>query len=109
MRPLHVQLLVSDANREDVASLRDALRAAGHVVVDEEVERLPDGLPPGPDFVVTEGAALPTPETLAAAEQRHLRAVLRFTGGNKRQAALLLGIARSTLLAKIRKWGLEKQ
>jgi DNA-binding protein Fis len=32
--------------------------------------------------------------------------VLRFTRGNKRQAALLLGIARSTLLAKIRKYGL---
>ena len=107
MRPLHVQLLVSDANREDVVALRDALRGAGHVVVDEEVAQLPDGVPSGPDFVVTEGAALPTPETLAAAEKRHLRAVLRFTGGNKRQAALSLGIARSTLLAKIRKYQLE--
>jgi DNA-binding NtrC family response regulator len=107
MRPLHVQLVVADPDGEDVSALRDALRAAGHVVVSEEVARLPDGVLPGPDFVVTEGAALPAPETLAAAEKRHLRAVLRFARGNKRQAALSLGIARSTLLAKIRKYQLD--
>lgn len=106
MRPLHIQLLVSNADREDVAALGAALRAAGHIVIDAEVERLPEGVAPGPDFVVTDGAALPAPETLAAAEKRHLQAVLRFTHGNKRQAALALGIARSTLLAKIRKYGL---
>jgi DNA-binding protein Fis len=32
--------------------------------------------------------------------------VLEYTGNNRRQAALLLGVARSTLLAKIRKYGL---
>ena len=106
MRPLHVQLLVADADREDVAALRDALQVAGHVVVAAEVDAVPEGVAPGPDFVVTEGAALPTPESLAAAEKRHLQAVLRFTGGNKRQAALQLGIARSTLLAKIRRYRL---
>lgn len=107
MRPLHIQLLVSDSGREDVSALRDALRADGHVVVDEEMTLLPDGVPPAPDFVVVEGPAQPAPETLAAAEKRHLHAVLRYTGGNKRQAALLLGIARSTLLAKIRKHRLD--
>jgi DNA-binding NtrC family response regulator len=105
MRPLHIQLLVTDPQREDVAALREALRAAGHIVVDGEVRQLPDGIPAGADFVVTEAAAVPAPESLAAAEARHLRAVLRFTNGNKRQAALLLGIARSTLLAKIRLYG----
>lgn len=106
MRPLHIQLLVTDPQREDVAALRQALRGAGHVVVDGEVQQLPDGISTGADFVVTEAAAVPTPESLDAAEARHLRAMLRFTNGNKRQAALLLGIARSTLLAKIRKYGL---
>jgi DNA-binding NtrC family response regulator len=106
MRPLLLELLVADPQREDVAQLRSALIAAGHVVVDHEVTQLPDGLPPGPDFVITEGAAQPAPERLDVAEARHLRAVLQFTGGNKRQAALLLGIARSTLLAKIRRYGL---
>lgn len=103
MRSLHVQLLVADPQRDDVVTLCDALRAAGHVVVADEVRRVPDGVAPGPEFVITEGSALPAPESLDAAATRHIRAVLRFTGGNKRQAALLLGIARSTLLAKIRK------
>lgn len=107
MRPLVVHLLVADPSRDDVGALRSALTAAGHVVIDREVRELPAGLPPGPDFVVTEGAALPAPERLDAAEARHLRAVLQFTNGNKRQAALLLGIARSTLLAKIRRFGLQ--
>ena len=106
MRPLHIQLLVTDPQREDVAALCRALRAAGHVVVDGEVRQLPEGVPTGADFIITEAAAVPTPESLDAAEARHLRAVLRFTGGNKRQAALLLGVARSTLLAKIRKYRL---
>jgi DNA-binding NtrC family response regulator len=106
MRPLHIQLLVTDPQHEDVAALRDALRAAGHVVVDGEVRQLPAGVATGADFVVTDAAAVPAPESLEAAEARHLRAVLRFTDGNKRQAALLLGIARSTLLAKVRKYRL---
>jgi DNA-binding NtrC family response regulator len=106
MRPLHIQLLVTDPQREDVVALRDALRTAGHLVVDSEVRQVPDGVGAGADFVVTEASALPAPESLDAAETRHLRAMLRFTRGNKRQAALLLGIARSTLLAKVRKYGL---
>lgn len=106
MRPLHIQLLVADPQREDVVALSEALRAAGHVVVTDDIRRLPEDVAPAAEFVITEGAALPTPESLAAAETRHIRAVLRFTGGNKVQAALLLGIARSTLLAKIRKYRL---
>jgi DNA-binding NtrC family response regulator len=46
------------------------------------------------------------PESLEEAERRHLARALDYTGGNKRQAAQLLGIARSTLLAKARKYGL---
>jgi DNA-binding NtrC family response regulator len=107
MRPLHVQLLVTDGDREDVAQLRDALRSAGHVIVSDAMSAPPAAVGPQPDFVVTAGAAVPVPETLAAAEKRHIMAVLRFAGGNKRQAALMLGIARSTLLAKIRKYQLE--
>lgn len=47
------------------------------------------------------------PESLQAAERRHLALVLRHTAGNKRKAAHLLGISRSTLLNKVRKYGLE--
>lgn len=56
-------------------------------------------------------AAGPTaePESLEAAERRHIALTLRFTGGNKRRAAELLGIARSTLLHKVRKYGLSPE
>jgi DNA-binding NtrC family response regulator len=47
------------------------------------------------------------PDSLEAAERRHLALVLRHTAGNKRQAALILGISRSTLLNKVRKYHLE--
>jgi len=47
------------------------------------------------------------PDSLEAAERRHLSVVLRHTDGNKRRAALILGISRSTLLNKVRKYRLE--
>jgi DNA-binding NtrC family response regulator len=78
------------------------------VVVDAEVADLPERVAPGPDFVITDGAAQPTPESLDAAEARHIAAVMRFTRGNRRQAAVLLGVARSTLLAKLRKFGMDR-
>jgi DNA-binding NtrC family response regulator len=48
------------------------------------------------------------PDSLDAAERRHLSLVLRYTRGNKRRAALILGISRSTLLNKVRKYRLEE-
>jgi transcriptional regulator of acetoin/glycerol metabolism len=48
-----------------------------------------------------------SPESLEAAERRHIALTLRYTKGNRRQAARLLGIARSTMLSKLRKYGLE--
>jgi DNA-binding NtrC family response regulator len=49
----------------------------------------------------------PEPETLDDMERRHIAAMLKYTGGNRRRTALLLGISRSTLLNKIRRYGLE--
>jgi transcriptional regulator with AAA-type ATPase domain len=108
MRPLHIQLLIADTDREDVALLQRALAAAGHLVVDAAVTALPEGVAPGPDFVITDGAAQPTPESLEANEARHIAAVMRFAHGNRRQAAMLLGVARSTLLAKLRRFGMDR-
>ena len=53
--------------------------------------------------------ATPTlqPEPLEAVERRHILATLQFTGWNKRRAALILGIARSTLIQKVRRYKLR--
>jgi DNA-binding NtrC family response regulator len=51
-------------------------------------------------------AAPAVPDSLDDAERRHIAHVLRHTNGNKRQAAILLGISRSTLLHKVRKYGI---
>ena len=48
------------------------------------------------------------PDSLDAAERRHIALTLRYTGGNRRRAAQLLGISRSTLLHKVRKYGLDE-
>jgi DNA-binding NtrC family response regulator len=42
-------------------------------------------------------------QTLQQAEDAHIRAVLGYTGNNHSRSAVILGISRSTLLARIRK------
>jgi DNA-binding NtrC family response regulator len=49
-------------------------------------------------------SAIPTePQSLQQIEDAHIRAVLEFTGGNHSRSAIILGISRSTLLAKIKR------
>jgi transcriptional regulator with PAS, ATPase and Fis domain len=106
MRPLHLRLLAADRDRDEVETLVAALRAAGHQVVTAADQAPPGTVSAFPDFYITEGTGGNAPESLEGAEARHIAAVLRYAGGNRRRAALLLGIARSTLLAKIRRYGL---
>ncbi len=103
MRPLHIRLVAHDPESDELLRLVTLLREAGHFVAWQDDQIAPPPYAPQPDLIVTEGALLPAAESLAAAEARHIRAVLEYTRGNRRQAALLLGIARSTLLAKIRR------
>ena len=123
MPPLHLLVLERDPARLD--GLLQLLRGAGHHAV-----AAPDGAAaaaalalPGFDLLVLDledsdldlgalrqalaPAAPGEPGSLDAAERRHIARALRHTSGNKRQAALLLGISRSTLLHKVRKYGLE--
>ncbi len=125
----HVLLLDGDDIRR--RALAAMFRAAGHVTIAEgagaaAVDALvagPDAATPGFDVLVLD-LALPgldvsalrravapevttPPDSLESAERRHLVRVLEYTAGNRRQAALLLGISRSTLLNKIRRYGIE--
>ena len=93
--------------RETGSAVSEALAAPGvdAVVLDPDL--------PGLDWEKVRSAFAPdrtaVPEPMEAVERRHIAATLRFTGGNRRNAAQLLGIARSTLLAKVRKYGLDKE
>ncbi len=122
MKPLH--FLVLDRNperREDLVALLQGAEYRVHPVSDAaHAAELLGGT--SIDFVVVDlgmpGLDLPAlqrvlfapdsgePESLEAVERRHLELVLQHAAGNKRKAALLLGIARSTLLNKVRKYGL---
>jgi len=125
MKPLHFLVLARDpARREQLVAL---LRQADH-----QAQAVPDGESaaegigsggfdglvldlrlPDLDVAGLRRALSPTtaavPDSLEVAERRHLALVLRHTAGNKRQAAHLLGISRSTLVNKVRKYGLGAQ
>ncbi|MBI4170013.1 MAG: sigma-54-dependent Fis family transcriptional regulator [Acidobacteria bacterium] len=45
-------------------------------------------------------------ETLAQVEERHVREILRLTGGNRTRAARILGISRKTLIEKRKRYGI---
>ncbi len=108
------------------AALGDSLRNTGQPVIAVDgpkaaVQALEQAEPsllvldltvPGLDLAVLREAICAeqpgAPDSLEAAERRHIARVLEFTGGNKRETAHLLGIARSTLLAKLRKYRLYR-
>ena len=125
MPPLHLLILAHAPERRD--ALLSALRGAGYhavpaadgpaaadaigapefdaLVVDLgwpelELRRLREALAPSRDA---------EPDSLDAAERRHIALTLQYTGGNRRRAAQLLGISRSTLLHKVRKYGLDER
>jgi DNA-binding NtrC family response regulator len=119
-----MQVLVVSSRPDRRASLAAALRAAGlQVAAAESGAGGSTALTePGIDVLVLDlqlseldasslrsalnPEAPAVPDTLDDAERRHITLVLRHTNGNKRQAAILLGISRSTLLHKVRKYGI---
>ena len=119
------RFIVADGDPERRAALVLSLRDAGHeaVPVKDGAMALEAIAAVGPDVVVID-LSLPgfdvsalksaldpersvEPGTLEEAERLHVRAALRYTNGNRSRAAKLLGISRSTLIAKIRRYGLR--
>lgn len=119
-----MQVLVLERDPERREAVLGMLRAAGHRVAsapDGPAAAAAIGVPgfdallldlgiPDLDLSRLREALAPAepvaPDSLEDAERRHIALMLRHTGGNKRQAAHLLGISRSTLLHKVRKYGL---
>jgi DNA-binding NtrC family response regulator len=120
------QILVVSSDDARARPLVDLLRAGGHQVVVEpnpasaatSVSRdscdllVLDLREPGIDPAGLAAALTPpgiahAPVPLEAIERAHILLALRYTRGNKRRAAQLLGIARSTLIQKVRRYGIQ--
>ncbi len=122
--PLHILVLGRDAERR--RRLADALREAGlRVLETQDARAAAEALEAGGFDALVLSLALPeldagllragicptapgSPVSLDQAERAHIARTLAHTAGNRRQAALVLGISRSTLLHKIRKYGLDE-
>lgn len=124
MSGLHVVLVSAVPDRAD--ALARALREAGHQVsVLADAAQAGKALHSGThDALVVDlrhpsldrnamasslSPAVPeaAPVPLDDVERRHIITALLYTRGNKRRAAQILGIARSTLIQKVRRYGLE--
>jgi DNA-binding NtrC family response regulator len=122
MNPLHILVVHPDPVRRE--KLVDMLRRGEHTTTavgtaGDALERIALGIDamlldlslPQLDMATLSRAfgqsEAGEPGSLDDAERRHLSLVLRHTDGNKRRAAHILGISRSTLLNKVRKYGLD--
>lgn len=124
MRTLQILIVAPDDVRSH--ELAELLRSAGHQVAvepDPAAAALAMGRQaldtlvidlraPATDLEAL-GAALtppgtpPPPAPLEVIERAHILVALRHTRGNKRRAAQLLGIARSTLIQKVRRYQIQ--
>jgi transcriptional regulator with PAS, ATPase and Fis domain len=91
----------------NVRELKNALERLAVLVPREtvEVEDLPPGLLAAP-LSRRQSAPSTTEMSLSDIEQEHILRVLDSVGGNKKRAAQVLGIDRSTLYAKLKAYGM---
>jgi len=94
----------------NVRELRNAMEVAALVARGEAIE--PEDLPPG----IVEGGIppsadgpipLPATRTLEEIERDAIRAALKETKGNKKEAAKILGIGIATLHRKVKEYGIS--
>jgi DNA-binding NtrC family response regulator len=92
---------------------RAVVLCAGHTI---DTPDLPASLQPSRLVVAAASVGLPTPQhgpplplkaALAGPEKQLIEQALAYCGGNREQAAKVLGINRSTLFHKLRKFGIK--
>jgi DNA-binding NtrC family response regulator len=102
------QLLLHYSWPGNVRQLRNILERA--VLLEDGDLLLPEHLPPEVGGERTGARVTREPagyQTLAQIEEKHIRDVLRMTEGNKSRAARILGIARPTLIEKIKRMEIQ--
>ncbi|QQG65129.1 sigma 54-interacting transcriptional regulator [Desulfobulbus oligotrophicus] len=81
--------------------LRLAVQSQGRVITERDIHSLSD------EFNITDQAAIEVFPSLEEVEKQHIKAALERSSGNISDAALLVGIARSTLYQKMKKYKLS--
>jgi len=100
--PASIDVLLNYPWPGNVRELENAIERAAVVSPDGTVR--PDTLPPEVrrHGVDAPAISVPATRTLAELELEYIRAVLESTGGNRSQAARILGISKSTLWRKLK-------
>ncbi len=92
----------------NIRELKNVIERAVVLNTKSEIDESDLALAPAVDSSSTAGGDDATPEmTLAQLERRHIQRVLRHTGGNKSRASAILGIERSTLDRKLKRFAAE--
>ena len=102
--PEYVRLMRRHAWRGNVRELRNVVERS---MIMAEDGRLTAGDLPA-DFRGAEGGDADDPVSLGDMERRHIAKILKYTGGNKTEAARLLGIGIATLYRKIDEYGIGR-
>ncbi len=109
--PRAMDALLRHAWPGNVRELQNAVERAVILCPGEtiELEDLPTTVRPKDSALEDKGMPREGQGSLEEAERVRILEVLRQTGGNKSQAARILGITRVTLRAKLRRYGLEAE
>jgi len=103
----HHEVLAAFSAYEWPGNVRELRNVVERMVIMSEGPELGPELLPAPLRQAGRPAAPERIGTLAEVEKDHILRALEATGGNKKRAASLLGIDRSTLYARLRRYGLH--
>lgn len=103
IEPEYIRLMRGHVWRGNVRELRNVVERS--LIMAEGESLRADDLPG--EFRCGAGGPAADPVSLGELEQQHIRKILKYTGGNKAEAARLLGIGVATLYRKIDEYGLK--